>query len=303
MVTNIQIGTASWTDKSLIDCKRFYPKGCDTPEARLRYYATQFPLVEVDSSYYALPSARNAELWTERTPAGFHFNVKAFRLFTGHQTPARALPRDIAASLAPHFAHKRNVYYRDLPDEVRGELWQRFVRGIAPLREAGKLTCVHFQFPPWVVPSREWLAHIEDCAAHLPGCRIATEFRQQRWFDAAHRAATLDFEHTRGFTHVVVDAPQGFSNSVPQVWETTNAGLAIVRLHGRNAATWNVKDAVASSDRFNYDYPNAELAELALQIRALAVRAALVQVVFNNNYGDQGQRNARTLQALLARPA
>ena len=85
---HIQIGTASWTDKSLSDSKRFYPKGCNSAEERLRFYASQFPMVEVDSSYYAMPSPRNAALWAERTPAEFRFNVKAFRIFTGHQTPS-----------------------------------------------------------------------------------------------------------------------------------------------------------------------------------------------------------------------
>lgn len=298
--SRIQVGTASWTDKTLIDSKRFYPKGCTSAEDRLRHYASQFPMVEVDSSYYALPSARNAALWAERTPAGFCFNVKAFRVFTGHQTPARALPRDIAAALADHFARNRNVYYKDLPGPIRDDLWARFEHGMRPLAEAGKLTAVHFQFPPRVFPGREWHAHIEECAARLPGYQLATEFRQQSWFDAEHRGATLAFERGHDFAHVVVDAPHGFRNSVPQVWEVGSPKLVVVRLHGRNAATWNVKGANAASDRFNYDYLDAELAELAGAIKALAVRVKLIQVVFNNNYEDQGQRNARTLLRLLS---
>lgn len=299
MAPRIQVGTASWTDKSLVECRRFYPRGCSSAGDRLRYYASQFPMVEVDSSYYALPSARNAALWAERTPRGFRFNVKAFRIFTGHQTPAQALPRDIASALADHFAGKRNVYYKDLPDPIRDELWARFEHGIRPLHEAGKLTCVHFQFPPWVVPGSGWYAHIGECAARLPGYQLATEFRQESWFDAEHRDATLAFERGHGFAHVVVDAPQGFRNSVPQLWEAASPKLAIVRLHGRNAKAWNVKGATAASDRFNYDYPDAELAGLATRIGVLATRVELVQVVFNNNYEDQGQRNAKTLQGML----
>jgi uncharacterized protein YecE (DUF72 family) len=296
---HIQIGTASWTDKSLSDSKRFYPKGCNSAEERLRFYASQFPMVEVDSSYYAMPSSRNAALWAERTPAEFRFNVKAFRIFTGHQTPAQALPRDIAAALKDHFAHKRNVYYKDLPADIRDDLWQRFALGVQPLKDAGKLTCVHFQFPPWVVPNRDWHTHIEECMTRLPGYQLATEFRQQSWFDNEHRDATLAFERQHGFAHVVVDAPQRFQNSVPQVWEAASPKLAVVRLHGRNAATWNVKGSTAASDRFNYDYPDGELADLAGHIQWLAERVELVQVVFNNNYEDQGQRNAKTLQRLL----
>jgi uncharacterized protein YecE (DUF72 family) len=80
----IAVGTASWTDPTLIASKRFYPPGCTSAEARLRFYATQFPLVEVDSSYYAMPSGSNSVIWVERTPEHFTFNIKAFRLFTGH---------------------------------------------------------------------------------------------------------------------------------------------------------------------------------------------------------------------------
>jgi len=67
-MSNILIGTASWTDKSLITSGRFYPPKCSTPEDRLRYYSSQFPLVEVDSSYYAMPKPEVAQLWAERTP-------------------------------------------------------------------------------------------------------------------------------------------------------------------------------------------------------------------------------------------
>ena len=296
----IQVGTASWTDKSLIESGRFYPKGCTSAEDRLRYYASQFPMVEVDSSYYAMPSARNAELWAQRTPREFTFNVKAFRIFTGHQTPAQALPKDIAAALKSHFASKKNIYYKDLPDEIRDDLWARFERGIRPLHEAGKLTAVHFQFPPWIVPGKPGYALIEECAARLPGYLLATEFRHRSWFDDEHRDATLAFEREHGFAHVVVDAPQGFSNSLPQIWEVTNPKLAIVRMHGRNAETWNVKGQTAASDRFNYDYSDSELGDLANKIRVLSTMVELIQAIFNNNYGDQAQRNGKTLQRDLA---
>ncbi|HYX58355.1 MAG TPA: DUF72 domain-containing protein [Streptosporangiaceae bacterium] len=90
----IRVGTAGWTDRTLI-AAGWYPAEASTPERRLRYYASQFPLVEVDATYYALPAERTARAWAERTPAGFTFNVKAFSLFTQHPTPVRALPADL----------------------------------------------------------------------------------------------------------------------------------------------------------------------------------------------------------------
>src|SRR6476646_7891368 len=95
----ILIGTASWTDKSLLDCGRFYKPELKTPEARLQFYAAQFPMVEVDSSYYGMPSERNAELWVARTPADFTFDIKAFSALTQHPTPLKALPKDLREAL------------------------------------------------------------------------------------------------------------------------------------------------------------------------------------------------------------
>jgi uncharacterized protein YecE (DUF72 family) len=100
-MSKVLIGSASWTDKSLIDSGLSYPPVVKTAEERLRFYATQFGLVEVASTYYAMPYARNSLLWASRTPGGFVFDVKAFRLFTQHQTPPAALPKDIREALGP----------------------------------------------------------------------------------------------------------------------------------------------------------------------------------------------------------
>jgi uncharacterized protein YecE (DUF72 family) len=112
---NILIGTTSWTDKTLVESGLFYPAAAKTSEARLRYYASRFPIVEVDSSYYGMPSEHNARLWVERTPEGFVFDIKAFRLFTGHQTPPAALPVDIRKALGA--IGNKNIYYRDVPED------------------------------------------------------------------------------------------------------------------------------------------------------------------------------------------
>ncbi|MBN9094619.1 MULTISPECIES: DUF72 domain-containing protein [Pandoraea] len=294
---NVYVGTASWTDKSLIACKRFYPPGHTSAEARLRYYASRFPMVEVDSSYYAMPSAVNAQLWVGRTPAAFVFNIKAFRLLTGHQTPRIAFPKDLQPELPP--GGGPNVYYKDMPDALRDEIWRRYLEALAPLRLAGKLGLVHFQFPPWLTGDRKSRAHVEDCAQRMAGYGVAAEFRSRGWFDGVHADETLTWLRLLGWVNTIVDEPQGFANSIPQVWQTTTPLAAVVRLHGRNHATWNVRESTAASDRFNYDYRDAELAALVDPIRVIAREVARVYVVFNNNYEDQGQRNATTLMHLL----
>ena len=292
----ILVGTASWTDPSMVKHGNFYPKGCGTAEARLRFYASQFPIVEVDSTYYALPAVKNSEAWVERTPADFVFNVKAFRLFTGHQTPDQGFPGDIKLLLKPHFDKEKEIYYRDLSPELRAELWTRFEAGIRPLREAGKLGVVHFQFAPWVKPGPRVFEHIEDCAKRLPGYTLALEFRNTIWFDNKHREATLAFARNHNFVHVVADTPQGFSNSVPAVWTVTNPRLAILRLHGRNTSKWGTPGATVE-ERFDYMYSDEELEEIAAHLENLT--AFEVHVLFNNTHRDQGHRNATTLLQML----
>ena len=297
----VLVGTASWTDKTLIASGRFYPKTATSAEARLRYYASQFPLVEVDSSYYAMPAPETAQLWAERTPPGFIMNVKAFRLFTGHQTQPKVLPKDIQEQLAgTPLASKRMLYDRDVPDELRDELWRRFREALLPLQAAGKLGLVHFQFAPWVLRNRDGHARVRDTVERMQGCTVSIEFRNETWFGSERAiASTLAFERELAVVHTVVDSPQGFANSVPAIWDTTHERYALVRLHGRNTATYNIKGAASASDRFNYDYSEAELSALAVQIRDLSKRVPTTHVVNNNNYEDQGQRNAKTLISLL----
>ena len=297
----VLVGTASWTDKTLIACGRFYPPGTNSAEARLRFYASRFPLVEVDSSYYAMPSPSTAQLWAERTPNDFTMNVKAFRIFTGHQTSPIVLHKDIRAALPP--SAKANLYYKDVPPELRDELWRRFTLALQPLRAAGKLGLVHFQYPPWLVCNAAGRAHVAHCVERMAGHTLSVEFRHQSWFAQAQVEPTLAFERELGVVHTVVDGPQGFTNSVPAVWAATHPGFALLRLHGRNTGTWNVKGATAASDRFNYDYPDQELGELAGQVRRVSHAALKTHVVFNNNMEDQGQRNAATMARLIAEVA
>lgn len=295
---DIFVGTAGWTDKSLVDSGLFYPPDVKTPEERLRFYAENFPLVEVDSSYYGLPNAHAAELWAERTPPGFQFNVKAYRIFTGHQTPLASLPKDLRELVDSK--GRKNVYYKDLPEDLKAELWTRFRAGIEPLKREGKLVAVHFQFAPWLAFHPENFAHLEECRTQIPDAEFAVEFRNESWFDSEkHRNRTLEFLQKFAMTNVVVDAPEDVKFRIPSIWETTNSNLALVRLHGRNRETWNKKGLKASSERFNYDYTEPELQEIAGHVRDLSQKVQKVHVILNNNYQDQGQRNGRTMQRLL----
>ncbi|HEX5687403.1 MAG TPA: DUF72 domain-containing protein [Ideonella sp.] len=296
---NVRVGTCSWTDPSLIKAKTFYPRGCSSAEQRLVYYASQFPLVEVDSSFFALPEPLHAQLWAQRTPANFVFNVKAFRLLTGHQTPPQVFPPDIKPHLPPLTGRKKNYYYADLPGDLRDELWRRFILALAPLKDAGKLRAVHFQFAPWVTDEPAWRAHVEHCVERMAGHLLAVEFRNQTWLNDRQAGNTLAWERELGVVHVVVDEPQGVGNYAQGVWAVTNPQLAVVRLHGRNAETWTGKGTTASSERFNYEYSDGELEELAGRIDSLADEVFDLQVLVNVNFEDQGIRAARKLARIM----
>jgi uncharacterized protein YecE (DUF72 family) len=132
----------------------------------------------------------------------------------------------------------------------------------------------------------------------MEGRLTAIEFRNVSWWTERNRESTLAFERERGLVNVIVDGPQGFSSSIPTVWEVTSPHLAIVRLHGRNAATREKKGLKAASDRFNYDYRVDELRKIAGEIKELSRRVPVVQAILNNNYQDHGQRNARTFSTV-----
>jgi uncharacterized protein YecE (DUF72 family) len=296
-LARILVGTAAWTDPSLIKCGRFYPRGCNTAEDRLRFYAGQFPIVEVNSSYYAVPNAQTSQLWAERTPSRFVFNVKAFRLLTGHQTSREALPTAVREPL--HISSPSSVFYRDVPPGLLDVVWAQFRDALAPLQNAGKLGTVHFQFAPWFTRSARALAHLDEIRDRLPEYMLSIEFRHQSWLSDEHVVQTLEFMMERGFVHTVVDSPTGLPNSAGLHWRATNPRLGLLRLHGRNAHLWNVKGASRASDRFDYDYSDQELEELAASVMELSRKVEVFHVIFNNNNEDQGQRNARTMMRLL----
>jgi uncharacterized protein YecE (DUF72 family) len=297
-MTHTLVGSCSWTDPTLIACGRFYPPGVTSAEERLRYYATQFPLVEVDSTYYAPPSERNSRLWVERTPEGFTFNVKAYGLLTGHPARTERLPAWLREAVAPEALGKRNVYRKDVGEAAVERLWEIHRAALDPLRAAGRLGAVLFQFPPWFVRGAENERYLRRIPESLPGDTVAVEFRGGGWMDDDTAPATLRLLEDAGLAYVSVDEPQGFRSSTPPVVAAT-ASLAVVRLHGRNAATWEIKTG-AASDRFKYLYDDEELAEWVPRVRELAARAGAAHVLFNNNYEDWGMRNARRMTQLLA---
>ncbi len=286
-----RIGTASWTDPTLLR-SGFYPATATSAEARLRFYAAHFNTVEVDSTYYALPSERNAVLWAQRTPADFCFNVKAFALLTRHPAETRSLPAPVkdflpaAALRQPRLTHP--------PAMVLQLAFEMFHSALQPLHQTGKLGCTLLQFPPWFTAQGDNEAYIDVCRERLPGHRLAIEFRHASWFNERTQR-TLDFLAERDLSLVCIDAPVAPAIAQPP-W-TTTSDIAYVRMHGRNRDSWFRRDGTAAQ-RFKYLYSDVELQQCLGRIRLLRT-ARVVHVIFNNCYGDYGVRNALSMQQLL----
>ena len=240
----------------------------------------------------------NAELWVERTAPDFRFDVKSFSLFTQHPTSPRAMPPEIRSLLPAGLAEKKNLYVEQLPDEVVDAAWESFRGALEPLRAAGRLGAVFFQFPPWFLPSSRSLAYIEQCQERMFGVPIAVEFRRRTWLDDRHAEGTLAFLRARDIPYVAVDAPQGFDSTMPPVLEATSKRLAVVRFHGRNHRNWNLRGAPPSV-RFQHNYEDAELEEWVPRILRVESEVEEVHAIMNNNFSNWATTNAKRLGELL----
>ena len=293
-----RFGTASWTDPTMTAPGVFYPKGLSTAEERLRYYASQFPVVEVDATYYALPNKRTSESWVERTPEDFVFDIKAHALMTGQPTEVSRLPKAIKEALPSELADKKRIYRKDMPDELLDAVYQHFRGALEPLIEAGKLGAVFVQFPKWVFPSNEARELILETRQRLD-LPIAVEFRHGSWFNEKNAERTIKFLQENKIPYVAVDEPQGFKSSVPPVIFPTNDELAVFRFHGRNKENWEKKE-IPPSERFRYLYDQDELADWTPKIAAIAKQTKNTHVVYNNCFSNYGTTNAREAAQLLA---
>lgn len=295
----VRIGTASWTDPTMTAPGVFYPPDVGTAEERLVYYANQFPIVEVDSTYYALPARRTGELWLERTPPEFTFDIKAHALMTGQPSEVKRLPKDLREALPAEILDQKRVYARDLPGEIEDEIWARFIDGIEPLRSSGKLGAVFLQYPRWFFPTSESRDEIVRAKERLGDTPFAVELRHASWFNDKNRERTVAFLTKYEIPFVMVDAPPGTKSSVPPITLVPSSRLAVVRFHGRRTETWE-KSGIPVVERFRYLYDESELGEWVPRIRETAEQVPEIHVLMNNCYANYGTTNAREIADLLA---
>ena len=274
MTAPVLIGTCNWADH-----RDFFPPEFDRGarrKDRLAYYAAFFPMVEVDTTFYGIPGPQVAEGWVERTPDDFVFNVKAYRSLTRHERDAGKRVR------LPTAAEEHD-----------------FLSAIAPLRQAGKLGAVHYQFPPWFTNTPANRDVLSEARTRHPDDPVAIEFRHRSWFDNEALPQTEELLRELDVTLVGVDAPQIGDATAPPHLAITSPRLCIIRFHGRNRATWYIRDARSSADRFDYLYHPSELAEWVPAIEEAARRGVPVHVLFNNNSGNDAVTNAFDMAALL----
>ena len=289
--SRILVGTASWSDPGFVEY--WYPKKMPARD-RLAWYAQQFEMVEVNSTFYAAPDPRMVERWCRSTPDGFVFDVKLHQLLSRHSTNLKLLPP--ALQRGAEADGKGRV---KLTQEIEEAMIEEFRRSLEILRGFGKLGALLLQLSPAFSPKAHELSELNNLFAALGEYRIALELRNRNWVRGEQLAATLRFlrEHSAAF--VLVDAPaeEHFTIMPPDLNEITDPGLAYLRLHGRDARAYTTGKTVAS--RFNYDYSDQEIDEVAQRARALAGEAKEVHVVFNNNARDFAPHAAARMRAAL----
>lgn len=292
----IRIGTCSWTDPTLIECEEFYPKKSMSAEARLKFYSEHFSTVEVDSTFYALPSEKVIGLQTIRTPDNFILNYKAFGLLTQHAVDPKKLPRAIKDLLSPELLSKRLLKWGEVSQAAKDMTFQMFESAIRPADSAGKLGAILFQFPPYFTCRDENKEYILQCKERFPQYRLAIEFRHRSWVGDEKLNQTLQFLEKHNLTFVSVDEPQ-FPSTIPSIARATT-DMAYVRFHGRNKENW-FRKGIRTCERFAYEYSDEELQEWVPKIKGLQEATKRVFLMFNNCYRSWAVKNAKRIVTLL----
>jgi uncharacterized protein YecE (DUF72 family) len=289
VMARIRTGTASWTDPGFV--ADWYPPKLPARD-RLRWYAEHFNYVEVNATFYALPEARTVVRWCEETPADFLFDVKLPRVLSRHRMEAKFLPPDLRTRVP-----QRNGVVQLTPDS-ESLIMSRLHRELRPLRDAGKLGAFLLQLSPSFRPKTHELLELDSIRPHLGGVPLAVELRNRDWVMGPQLDATLQYFRDRRMTLVSVDAPASEHFTVmPGNDYVTNPRLGYVRLHGRNATGYLRGRSVA--ERFDYDYSDAEVEELAARLGKIAQEVKELRIVANNNRSNYAPKLAERLAKLL----
>lgn len=239
-----------------------YP--ADLPKADfLRYYSLFFPFVELDFSYYRMPEAPRLASMADSVPRDFLFAIKAHRSLT----------------------HEVDSGWESAAEAFRA--------AVAAPSFRGRLAAVLLQFPyrfRYSPDNRRYLALLTKALSSLP---LFLEFRNAEW----ERPSVVAEVAKRGLGLVAVDAPE--LPNLPGRSLPLTADSGYLRFHGRNAAAWWTGDNVS---RYDYSYPDGELAEWKPKVLEASGKARLFLVAFNNHHKGNAVRDARRFTEMLAAP-
>jgi uncharacterized protein YecE (DUF72 family) len=287
----ILVGTASWSDPGFVE--HWYPKKMPAGD-RLAWYARHFEMVEVNSTFYSVPDARMVERWCRATSNGFIFDVKLHQLLSRHSTNRKMLPPALQKSAECDAKGKVK-----LTPQIEQAMIEQFRRSLEILRGERKLGALLLQLSPGFSPKKHQLRELDDLLGAFRDYRLAIELRNRNWVEGENLEPTLEFLRKHSATFVSVDAPaeKHFTIMPPDLNPVTNPELAYLRLHGRDARAYTTGKTVAA--RFNYDYSDEEIDEVAARSHELAKEASEVHVVFNNNALDYAPHAALRMRKAL----
>jgi uncharacterized protein YecE (DUF72 family) len=289
MKKEILVGTASWSDPGFVE--DWYPKGLAASK-RLPWYSERLNLVELNSSFYAVPRQEQVENWCRQTPPGFIFDVKIHKLLSRHSAKPEFLPPDLR-KLAT--VEKGRV---KLTSQLEKAMARRILDETEPLKEYGKLGAYLLQLSPAFRPKTNELPELDDLFECFSKVAVAVELRNRDWMVEPHVDKAIEFFRKRGVTLVSVDAPEDEHFTIMPCQDVvTNPALAYMRLHGRNARGYIRGRSVA--ERFDYKYNENELKELAERAVTLTSKAAKVHMVYNNNSSNYAPIAATRTRELI----
>ena len=290
MAGRILVGTSSWADPGFVE--EWYPQGMPARE-RLPWYADRFELVELNSSFYAVPEPGTVARWARATPPGFTFDVKLHRLLSRHAAHVDSLPPDLRDGVET--TQRGRVR---LTPELESAMLEATLDAVAPLEQAGKLGAFLLQLTPAFAPDRNELDELRGIVAGLHPRPVAIELRNRLWMKGDRAEDTLSWMSENGAAYVAVDAPREEHVPImPPIDAVTRDDLAYMRLHGRDAEGYMHGKTVA--ERFGWEYTDEELHEVAGRVATLAEEAGEVHLLFNNNRGADAPTSARRFRELV----
>lgn len=260
----IQIGCTSFKEHTFLTGKK---------ETSLFEYAAHFPLVEMDTSFYAIPKQAYVKEWLKQVPEAFQFIMKLPKVFTKHEE----LTGDTSLT----------------------ELAAELLESVRPMVEQDHLFCLLAQFPPFFDCKRENVDYLRKLRRLFPATPIAIELRNNSWYAPSLVEQTRDFMQEQNFSLVIVDEPKKLSTTIPFDDYVTNPEFIFFRFHGRNDVGWNATGPDAKRLRTNYRYDNDELTELKEAVTHAQKQGKKVAVIFNNNAGGDAAENALQFKDLL----